>query len=54
MRKVNYHTHTYRCHHALGNEEEYVQKAIEAALKNWALPTIRHGIMPMVMFRVCE
>jgi histidinol phosphate phosphatase HisJ family len=34
MRKVgvemkNYHTHTYRCHHAIGKEEEYVQKAIE-------------------------
>lgn len=33
MRKVNYHTHTYRCHHALGNEEEYVQKAIEGGFE---------------------
>ena len=25
----NLHTHTYRCHHAKGNDEEYVIKAIE-------------------------
>ena len=24
----NFHTHTYRCHHATGAEEEYIQKAI--------------------------
>ncbi len=26
--KYNYHTHTFRCHHASGTEEEYVQRAI--------------------------
>ncbi len=26
--KYNYHTHTFRCHHAEGTEEEYVQRAI--------------------------
>ncbi len=25
---ANYHTHTYRCHHALGTEREYIEKAI--------------------------
>ena len=25
----NYHTHTYRCHHALNTDEEYVQTAVE-------------------------
>ena len=25
----NLHTHTYRCHHAKGTDEEYVIKAIE-------------------------
>ncbi len=25
----NYHTHTPRCHHAVGSEREYVEKAIE-------------------------
>lgn len=31
--KANYHTHTYRCHHAKGTEKEYVEKAIESGLK---------------------
>lgn len=31
--KANYHTHTYRCHHAWGSEWEYVEKAIEAGIK---------------------
>lgn len=28
--KVNYHTHTTRCHHAIGSDEDYVRSAIEA------------------------
>ena len=28
-KKANYHTHTYRCNHAVGEDEEYVLKAIE-------------------------
>ena len=28
--KNNYHTHTPRCNHAVGSEEEYVEKAIES------------------------
>ena len=30
---ANYHTHTWRCRHADGTEREYVERAIEAALK---------------------
>ena len=30
MKKYNYHTHTYRCKHAIGTDEEYVLAAIEA------------------------
>lgn len=30
---ANYHTHTVRCRHARGAEEEYVQRAIESGLK---------------------
>lgn len=29
----NYHTHTYRCHHATGTEEEYIKRAIENGIK---------------------
>lgn len=30
---ANYHTHTWRCNHAVGTEEEYVQCALQAGLK---------------------
>ena len=30
---ANYHTHTYRCGHAEGNEGEYVKEAVKAGLK---------------------
>lgn len=30
---ANYHTHTWRCSHATGTEEEYVQAAIQSGLK---------------------
>ena len=33
MIKNNYHTHTYRCGHALGTDEEFVQAAIRAGIK---------------------
>ena len=29
---ANYHTHTYRCNHAVGTDEEYVIRAIERGL----------------------
>lgn len=28
--KYNYHTHTFRCHHAKGEDEEFVKRAIES------------------------
>ena len=30
---ANYHTHTYRCHHAKGTEREYIEKAIAGGIK---------------------
>lgn len=30
---ANYHTHTWRCGHAEGGEEEYVRQAVQAGLK---------------------
>ena len=29
---ANYHTHTFRCHHASGTEREYIEKAIAEGL----------------------
>lgn len=31
--RVNYHTHTYRCGHACGTEEEYVKSAIAGGME---------------------
>ncbi len=31
--KANYHTHTWRCRHASGTEEEYVQAALRSGLQ---------------------
>lgn len=33
MVKYNYHTHTFRCGHAVGTDEEYVIEAIKAGIK---------------------
>ena len=30
---ANYHTHTKRCNHAVGDEREYIEKAIESGLE---------------------
>lgn len=30
---ANYHTHTWRCHHAAGSEAEYIENAIKGGLK---------------------
>ena len=30
---ANYHTHTVRCHHAVGTEREYIENAISAGIK---------------------
>lgn len=30
---ANYHTHTHRCNHAIGREEEYVKTALKAGLE---------------------
>ena len=35
---ANYHTHTHRCNHAIGREEDYVQEALNAGFEilGWA------------------
>lgn len=32
--EYNYHTHTWRCSHASGREEEYIKRAIECGIKH--------------------
>ena len=31
--RANYHTHTYRCNHASGTEEEYIQCALDGNIE---------------------
>lgn len=31
--RTNYHTHTWRCRHASGNEREFIEEAIEGGIK---------------------
>ena len=31
--KANYHTHTWRCNHASGNEKQYVENALKAGIE---------------------
>ena len=32
---ANYHTHTPRCHHAVGSEREYIERAVAAGFKKF-------------------
>ena len=40
MIKTNWHTHTKRCGHAIGEDEDYVKVAIEGGLKTLGLSLI--------------
>lgn len=33
MIKANYHTHTWRCNHAIGTEEQYISQAIQQGME---------------------
>ena len=41
---ANYHTHTWRCHHAIGTEREFIESAIKGGLK--ILGFADHSPMP--------
>ncbi len=41
---ANYHTHTYRCNHAIGEEREYIEQAIRGGLQ--VLGFADHAPMP--------
>ena len=36
----NYHTHTFRCNHANGTPEEYIQRAIENGINYIGMPKL--------------
>ena len=50
----NLHTHTYRCHHAKGTDEEYVIKAIENGYDLIGFPTMHRIFFQTVMSAVSE
>ena len=43
----NYHTHTKRCHHAIGEDREYVEKAIEMGIKTLGFSDHAPYILPL-------
>ena len=55
MKQVNFHTHTFRCHHASGKDEEYVKHAIDQGFETlgfsdhgpWKYKTAYHSSMRM-------
>ncbi len=49
MSKITYcyHSHTYRCGHASGEDEDYVKKAIEFGLKDFGVSD--HVILPHIV-----
>ena len=46
----NYHTHTKRCHHATGEDREYVENAIKAGIKTLGFSD--HAPYPSLKFKV--
>ena len=53
MNKNNYHTHTARCYHASGKDEEYVKAAIKAGIKELGFLIIHLGIMILLLKQQC-
>jgi histidinol-phosphatase (PHP family) len=43
----NYHTHTKRCHHAIGEDREYVEKAIKSGIKTLGFSDHAPYILPL-------
>lgn len=39
-KKCNFHSHTVRCQHAVGEEREYVEEAIKEGFEVIGFPTI--------------
>ena len=51
--KTNYHTHTTRCMHAVGDDEEYVRSAIKGGFQVLGLSLIMaHGSITQILYRI--
>ena len=54
--KTNYHTHTTRCMHAVGDDEDYVRSAIKGGFQELAFLIMAHGSITQILYRtyVCS
>lgn len=56
--QANYHTHTFRCHHAYGCEWEYIERAIAGGLKILGFsdhnPWQKNEVWPKVRMKIEE
>ena len=52
--RANYHNHTFRCGHAIGKEEEYLKRAIDAGLEIFGFPTTPHIYSQVITFPRAE
>ena len=53
MRQTNFHTHTSRCHHAFGNDEEFVRAAIQNGFEVLGFRIMHVGNMIQTLWRIC-
>lgn len=51
---ANYHSHTYRCNHAVGTAEEYIKKAISVGIKEWGFSDHVPYIFPENYISACR
>ena len=54
VKKVNYHTHTKRCKHAGGSDEEYIESAIKSGFQELGFADHTHGHLIQATHQVCE
>lgn len=54
--KTNYHTHTTRCMHAVGDDEDYVRSAIKGGFQELGFSDHAHGSITQILYRtyVCS
>lgn len=53
MKQTNFHTHTSRCHHAFGNDEEFVRTAIQNGFEVLGFSDHACWNMTPILWRIC-